>query len=344
MSPVAATASPAAHRLGAASIWFERSRLSRAYTFVGPREGDGPLGRYFDETASDYMLGETRAEMAERRYLLTAMHGVLARASLQPADIDLFLAGDLLNQTISSSFAARSLAIPFMGLFNACATIAEALILAAMAVEGGFASRAAAAVSSHYQTAERQYRYPIELNIQRKATNHWTVTGGAAALVDAGDAGVRITHATIGRVRDYGLHDPNDMGSAMAPAAADTLLRHLADLDRTPGDYDLILTGDLGAYGSKMFHHLVKEAGWTLGGKHMDAGAAIFSPQQQAGAGGSGCACSAAVLLGYVLKEMQNTRYHRVLAIPTGSLHSPTSWQQGETIPCIAHAVVLETA
>ena len=196
---------------------------------------------------------------------------------VRPEDVNYFLAGDLLNQLITSNFVAHSLGIPFYGLFNACATIAEGLALGAALVDGGFADRVLVGASSHYQTAERQYRYPIELNVQRKPTNHWTTTGAGAALLARDGAGPRLTLHTAGRVIDYGLKDVNDMGSAMAPAAADTLLRHLADTGRHVGDYDLILTGDLGRQGSKMFRMLVKEVGITLGGKHKDGGVMMFS-------------------------------------------------------------------
>lgn len=318
-------------------------RIIAAASVVGPREGAGPLGTYFDEVMSDYMQGETSAEVAERRFMADACDKALAMAQLNRDEIDLFMAGDLLNQTITSSFTARSLQIPFMGLFNACATIGEALTLASIFIDGDYAQRILVAASSHYQSAERQYRYPIELNIARKQTNQWTVSGAGAAVISKEGEGPKITHATVGRVVDYGLKDVNDMGCAMAPAAADTLLRHLSDTGRTVGDYDLILTGDLASYGKKMFNELVKEAGVTLGGKHLDAGDMMYSQKQQPGAGGSGAACSAVTIFGYVLKEMANTRWHRVLALPTGSLHNPLTYQQGESIPGIAHAIVIET-
>lgn len=331
-------------RVGRWTMTFPNTpRIISASSIVGPKEGDGPLGQYFDKIDSEYMRGELIAEVAERRFMQDACDQALSEAKLSIQDIDLFLAGDLLNQIITSSFVARKLEAPFVGLFNACATIGEALTLAATLVDGDFVARALVATSSHYQTAERQYRYPIELNIARADTNHWTVSAGAAAIIAREGMGPKITHATLGRVMDYGLKDVNDMGSSMAPAAADTLLRHFQDTGRTPGDYDLIMTGDLGAYGKKMFNLLVKEAGITLGGKHQDAGDMMYSQKQQAGAGGSGAACSAVTIFGYVLKEMANTRWHRVLVIPTGSLHNKVTYDHGESMPAIAHAVVLET-
>jgi len=331
-------------RLGRWTIAFPGSpRIVSATSVVGPKEGEGPLRSYFDVVEQDPMRGEVCAEAAERRFMEDACNRALSQIALASDDVDLFLGGDLLNQVITASFTARSLQIPFVGLYSACATIGAGLTLAATLVDSDWATTVLVAGASHYQTAERQYRYPIELNVQRKQTNQWTVTGAGAAVVAKQGNGPKITQATIGRVVDYGLKDTNDMGCAMAPAAADTLLRHLADTGRTPGDYDLIMTGDLAAYGKKMFKQLVKDAGIALGGKHQDAGELIFSQQQKVGAGGSGCACLAVVGFGYVLKEMAAARWHRVLLLPTGALHSPVTYQQGESIPCVAHAIVVET-
>jgi len=331
-------------RIGQQTFHFtDPPRLVGAKTIVGPKEGNGPLGEYFDEIVQDPLWGEKTPEKAERKFLEQASTAVLAENQYSEDDMDLFISGDILNQIISATFTARTLGIPYIGIFGACASIAEGMGLGAMLIDGGFASRLLVATSSHYQTAERQYRYPIELNMQRKSTNAWTVTGAAAAILSANESGARVTSVTVGRVMDYGLKDPNDMGAAMAPAANDTLMRHFQDTSTTPGDYDLILTGDLGSFGSKMLRTLAGKSGITLGEKHQDAGCLIFSPQQQTGVGGSGCACSATVFLGYVLKEMMRGRFKRVLLVATGALFNPLTWQQGETIPCIAHALVLET-
>lgn len=332
----------ATKRVGQFTVALDKVHIAGRGTAVGPREGAGPLGSYFDQVETDHMLGEYSPEKAERHYLLNAARIAMERANVRPEDIQFFLSGDLLNQIVASNFVAHSLGIPFYGLFNACATIAEGMGIGGMLVDGGFAERILVSASSHYQGVERQYRYPIELNIQRKATNHWTTTGAGAAILAREGTGPRITLHTTGRVIDYGLKDVNDMGSAMAPAAADTLLRHLEDTNQTIGDYDLILTGDLGSQGAKMFRLLMKDAGITLGDKHQDCGMMMYNPQQQPGAGASGAACSATVILGYVMKEMENTRYRRVLALPTGSLHSPLTYQQGDNIPTISHAVALE--
>lgn len=339
---VEAPVKTATKRIGQFTVAFDKVHIAARATVVGPREGAGNLGSYFDRVEAHPMVGEVCPERAERHYLRTAALLALEKAGVRPDAVQYFLAGDLLNQLVSCNFVAHSLGIPFYGLFNACATIAEGLALGAALVDGGFAERVLVGASSHYQSVERQYRYPIELNVQRKPTNHWTTTGAGAALLDALGPGPRITMHTAGRVVDYGLKDVNDMGSAMAPAAADTLLRHLADTGRTVGDYDLILTGDLGSQGAKMFRLLVREAGITLGDKHQDGGMMMFRPQQQPGAGASGAACSATVIFGYVLKEMEDARYRRVLALPTGSLHSPLTYQQGDTIPAICHALVIE--
>lgn len=334
----------ATKRTGEQTIRFTTPpRIISSATVAGPKEGDGNLGSYIDTIVPDYMLGERSAEKAERKFLVQVCRQALANANLKETDIQYFISGDLLNQIISANFCARDLGIPFLGIYGACSSIVEGLGLGGIMVEGGYADTVLVATSSHYQTSERQFRYPIELNIQHKATNHWTVTGAGAAVVSATGDGPKITEVTFGKVMDYGLKDPNDMGSAMAPAANDTFSRHLQDTGRTPGDYDLILTGDLGNVGQKLFIRLAREAGYVLGTKHKDVGASMFKPHQRAGAGGSGCACSAIGILGYVLKEMYQGRYHRVLAIATGALFSPLSYQQGESIPAVAHAIVIES-
>jgi stage V sporulation protein AD len=329
-------------RRGQYSVALDNVRFLSRATVVGPKEGQGLLGRYFDEVETNEMAGENTAEKAERYYLNRAIQLTLQKAGIDASKVHYLIAGDLLNQIISSNFTARQTGIPFLGIYNACATFAEGLGLGSIIIDGSFADTVMVAVSSNYLSAERQYRYPIELNIQRKDCNQMTVSGAGACLLARDGTGPRISLVTFGRVIDYGLKDVNDMGSAMAPAAFDTLIRHLTDTNQNIGDYDLILTGDLGKVGSKMFRVLAKEAGLTLGNTHMDCGCMLFKPQQNAYAGGSGAACSAIVILGYILSEMENTKYHKVLILPTGSLHSPLSYQQKESIPCIAHAITLE--
>ncbi|HET7559670.1 MAG TPA: stage V sporulation protein AD [Limnochordia bacterium] len=330
-------------RLGRQTVAFQSPpRLIGHYTVVGPDEASGPLGATFDAVIDDPMAGLTTPEKAERAFYRRAVQGALAAARLQPEEIDFFIGGDLMDQITSSTFTARELDIPYLGVFGACSTICEALGLAAMLTDGGFAERVLVGTASHYHTAERQFRYPIELNVQPKATNIRTVTGAAAAVVAPQGDGFKITHATFGRVVDYGLTDANDMGSAMAPAAAHTLLAHFEETQRTPGDYDLILTGDLSRVGQKFFRSLVKEAGFSLGETHKDAGVLIFSGTQKPGAGGSGAACSAVTTLGYVVREMVQGRFRRVLILATGALLSPKTTLQKESIPTIAHGIVLE--
>lgn len=338
----------AGKRLGLHTIQLEKPpRIAAVHTVMGPKEGAGPLGSHFDEVLDDYMWEENSAERAERKYLQHATANALKKAGLRPDDVDFFISGDLLNQIVTSTYAARSLSIPYLGIFAACATSVEGLGLGSLLIEGGFARRVLVATASHYQSVERQYRYPIELNVQRKATNQWTASGGAAAVLAAEDdavaaGGPRIVQVTFGRVVDWGVADVNNMGAAMAPSAFDTLLRHFEDTQTGPDDYDLILTGDLARMGVKLFRTLLERAGIRLGDKHMDGGARMYGDAQDAGAGASGAVTSAAALYGYALKEMERGKYRRVLALATGCLHSPLTWQQGDTCPGICHGVVLE--
>jgi stage V sporulation protein AD len=312
-------------------------------TVVGPVEGKGPLASDFDVVLPDHTYGEKTPEKSETKILEQAAKTAIERAKIDRNMVDFYMAGDLLNQIISAGYSARQLSIPYFGLYGACSTCAMSLALAGMVLDGGFADYVLVACSSHYQTAERQYRYPIELNVQRKTTSQYTVTGAGAALLASAGTGPKVTRATVGRVVDLGLKDVNNMGGAMAPAAADTLLTHLADTGLSPRDYDLILTGDLGSFGSEMLKELVKDNGVELGGNYVDCGLMLFDTRtQKVGAGGSGCACSAVVTFGHVLREMQRGTYKNVLLIATGALMSPLSCQQGESIPCVAHAVVIE--
>ncbi|NLY10294.1 MAG: stage V sporulation protein AD [Firmicutes bacterium] len=333
----------AENRVGQQTIVFRNPpRIISSFATVGPDEGKGPLAQYFNDILEDPMLGQKTAEKAELKMLESTIEQTLAQAKLKKEEIHYYISGDLLNQIISSSFSARTLGVPFIGIYGACSSYAEGLGLGSVLIDGSYADKVLVATTSHYQTAERQFRYPIELNIQRKTSNQVTVTGaGVSILANAGD-GIKVTHATFGKVIDMGLKDVNDMGSAMAPAAVDTLVQHLQDTNRSVADYDLILTGDLASQGKKMFGLLAKEKGISLGNKHQDAGDLIFSPQQDVGAGASGCACAAVVTIGYVMKEMYQGRFRRVLLIATGALMNALTFQQGESIPGIGHAIVLE--
>ena len=305
----------------------------------GKKEGEGPLGACFDIVEQDDTFGETSWEKAE-----SAMQGLALRAALdkamRPASaLDVIFAGDLLNQCIASSFAARGQKVPFLGLYGACSTMAESLVLAAMAIDGGFASLTASVASSHFCSAERQYRTPLEYGGQRTPTAQWTVTGSGAVVLSQDGEGPWITHATIGRVVDKGVKDANNMGAAMAPAAYDTLTAHFADTGRRPSDYDLIVTGDLGSLGLELLQDLFHMDGVEFSNLD-DCGVRIYDAQSQdVHCGGSGCGCSAAVLTGQLLPRMREGRCRRLLFCGTGALLSPTSTMQGESIPGICHAV-----
>ncbi|MBE5785184.1 MAG: stage V sporulation protein AD [Clostridiales bacterium] len=337
-------------RLGRQSVrFFAPPRLISGAAIVGDVEGEGPLGSCFDIVLADDTWGEESWEKAERKMFEQAVRLALQKCALPVSGVDLLLGGDLLNQIISANFAARELAIPFLGLYGACSTMAESLLLGSMLIDGGYANRVACAATSHFSTAERQYRFPLEMGGQTTPTAQRTVTGaGASLLVAAEDdtkrhfASIRVMGGTIGRVVDLGITDANNMGAAMAPAAADTLAAHLRETGRNAADYDLIVTGDLGRFGSEMFHELCADKGIDLAGKHRDCGNMIFSPQQKVDCGGSGCGCSGVTLNGFLLRQMEEGAVRRMLFMATGALMSPTAGMQGDSIPGIAHAVVLE--
>lgn len=316
-------------------------------TVVGPLEGQGPLGDTFDLVYPDQMNGQKSFEACERAMMKDAVRLVLDKAKLSIDRVDFMLAGDLLNQIISSNFAARDLGLPFLGLYGACTGMAESLGLAATLIDGGYANYTVAAVSSHYGASERQYRFPTEYGGQRPPYAQNTVSGSGAALVAshllAHGRVPRVTHFTIGRIVDRGIKDPFDMGSAMAPAAADSLHRHFQDTGRGPQDYDLILTGDLATVGKRILIELMDLAGINLHENYDDCGCRIYNREKQpVFAGGSGCACSATVTYGSIIRQMLSGELQRVLVAATGALLSPTSYQQGESIPCISHAVAIE--
>lgn len=333
-------------------------RLVASYAVAGPEEAAGPLGQAFDECAPDYAWEEASFERSERKLLGRALAGALGRAGVAPEDVDLHVGGDLLDQITTHGFVASTTAMPFVGLFNACATLGGALGMASAALEAGIVGRALASVSSHYYTAERQYRYPAELGVQRTTTSQRTATGAAAFVLEGAARGrprsagaetgekpgaaVRVTRFTVGRVRELGVKDPNNMGAAEAPAAADTLLRHFATDEVRPEDYDLILTGDLARVGLPLAQELCADAGLDLGERWQDAGCLLYDPDQSVDAGGSGAACCALVLAAKVLPELAAGRLGRVLFVATGALHSKTTYMQGDVIPAIAHAVELE--
>ncbi len=315
--------------------------------WVGSKEGQGPLGSLFDHVAEDETYGQQSFELAERQMVLDAVRAAIHKAGLREGDIQFLMGGDLLNQIISASFAARELALPFIGLYGACSTMCEALCLGSMLLDGEHANHLVCAASSHFCTAERQYRYPLEYGNQRTPTAQWTVTGAGATVLSLspGKAPMaRVTHACMGRVVDLGVTDANNMGAAMAPAAADTLLALFEDTRTTPEDYDLIVTGDLGRVGHDLLLELMEGQGMPLRPeRYRDCGLMIYAPEQDTHAGGSGCGCSAAVLNACLLPGLQRGEWKRIIFMSTGALMSLTSSQQGESIPGIAHAVVLES-
>lgn len=316
-----------------------------SFAAVGGRfEREGPLHEYFDELSEDHFFGEKTWEKGESVMQRHALARALEKAALHERDLDLIFAGDLLNQCTGSSFALRGTRIPFYGLYGACSTMGEGLSLAALMIDGGFASHAAALTSSHFCTAERQYRMPVPYGSQRTPTAQWTATGSGCCILAANGGGPYITHVTAGRIVDPGVTDASNMGAAMAPAAHDTLSALFRDTQTSPSDYDLIITGDLGALGHRIVSDLFAREGLPLGDRYTDCGLLLYDREKQdMHCGGSGCGCSASVLCGYLLRGMRAGKWRRVIFAPTGALLSPTSTFQGESIPGICHAVILST-
>lgn len=334
--------------IGRQSLLFEThpSILADA-CIVGDKEGNGPLSGHFDLVLTDDTWGEKSWEKAECKMFEQAIRIAVSKAEISLDNINCLLGGDLLNQLITANYAARNLGIPFLGLYGACSTMTESLLVGSILIDGGYARYTACAASSHFSTAERQFRYPLEMGSTTPPTAQRTVTGAGGVILQINPANrlpkICITAGTIGKVQDLGITDSANMGAAMAPAAADTIVTHLKDLGRTSDDYDLIVTGDLGKFGSEMLFELCYESNIDLTGKHVDCGCLIFSPEQNVDCGGSGCGCSAATLCAYVLPRIRQNIYRRVLFLSTGALMSPDSSMQGESIPGIAHAVVLES-
>ncbi|GGF83938.1 stage V sporulation protein AD [Paenibacillus aceti] len=327
--------------------WEFRSKptIIGAATVVGPEEGDGPLSSTFDHIYDNLEIDEKTWEKAERKLLQHASSLALVHAGISKEQLQFFVCGDLMNQIISATFAARDVGAPYLGVFGACSTSMESLALAAMIVDAGGAKYAMAGTASHNCTVEKQFRYPTEYGSQKPPTAQYTITGSGCAVVASAGSGPRVTHATIGRIQDMGVKDPFNMGAAMAPAAADTIVAHFRDTGRKPEDYDLIVTGDLASVGHAIVKDILSKDGLSIDKTEFnDCGLMIFDRDRQnfVLAGGSGCGCSAVVTYGHILKKMKKGELNRVLVIATGALLSPLSYQQGESIPCIAHAVALE--
>ena len=311
-------------------------------SIVGPKEAAGPLKDYFDIKIDDDLYGEKSWEFAESKMVQTVVQHAVSKANKSISDVNYMIAGDLLNQLLSTSFAAREVSIPFLGVYGACSTMAQSLSIGAMIVDGGFADLVVAATSSHYCTAERQFRFPLELGNQKPMTAQWTVTGSGCSLISSNGEGPKIKYLTIGKVIDEGITDANNMGAAMAPAAIDTIFSYFDDTKDDPNSFDMIATGDLGKVGMKITIDLLKEKGLDISKVYTDCGVEIFDLEaQDVHCGGSGCGCSASVFNGYIYKMLKAKKFNKVMLVSTGALLSPTSTLQKESIPSVAHAVVI---
>lgn len=311
---------------------------------VGKRESEGPLGSYFDEMLDDDLYGEKSYELAECKMQKHAANLALKKAGINIYDIDAILGGDLLNQIYASSFSARDFDTPYFGLYGACSTFGEELIIGSMLINTGMFNHILCSTSSHFSTAERQYRFPLELGNQRTPTSQWTVTGAGSTILSskAVENAPKITAVTVGKVIDFGITDVNNMGAAMAPAACDTMLTHFSELDRNPNYYDSIVTGDLGRFGAELVQHLCAEGGCILPKSYTDCGQMIYSPKQKTFQGGSGAGCSNIVFNGFFYKLLTENKIKKMLLVPTGALLSRDSSLQKQTIPSIAHAIAIE--
>ena len=317
--------------------------INETATVAGPKESEGPLKNYFHHCLTDDLLGQKSHEHAEIKIHTAAIKQLMERVKISKEQVDCCFSGDLLDEIISSNFTMREIDVPFLGLYNACATLGEAYIIASSMISTGLIKNAICSVSSHFATAERQYRYPLELGSQRTPLAQWTVTAGAASYLSQEKSPVRITCGTVGKVTDYGVKDANDMGGVMAPAALSTLISHLHSTGKTVDNYDLIATGDLGHSGSNLLRKLAEKEGIMLKDNYTDCGMLVYNKEgQDVGQGGSGACCSGLVFNSYIYKNMLRGKFKKVLLMPTGALLSKTSSLQGESIPAICHAVEFE--
>ncbi len=340
------------HMVGKASIQLENKvYILNSASIVGKKEGEGPLGDLFDMVGEDDLFGCNTWEEAESSLQKDAVYMALGKAGKKPEDIRYLFAGDLLGQSIATSFGIAAYQIPLLGVYGACSTCGESLTLGAMAVSAGYADYVACVTSSHFASAEKEFRYPLEYGNQRPLSACWTVTGSGAFILggkaENGPQGQKpravIAGMTVGKIVDYGLKDSMNMGACMAPAAADTLLQHFQDFGVEPEEYDRIITGDLGSVGQTVLLDLLREKGYDIAQQHMDCGLEIFDAQtQDTHAGGSGCGCSAVTLSAYILRQLEEHHWNKVLFMPTGALLSKTSFNEGKSVPGIAHALILE--
>lgn len=315
--------------------------ISRA-SVVGAKEGEGPLKDTFDMVVSDDKMGQISWDLAEGAFQKTTVEIALKKANLKNDDIEYILSGDLQNQCAATHYGLRETNIPFLGLYGACSTMVESLSVGSMIVSGGYADRVICLTSSHFCSAEKQYRNPLEYGGQRTPTAQWTATASGAAILSKEGNGPKITHITTGKIVDKGITDVSNMGAAMAPAALSTITAHFKDTGRTPDDYDLILTGDLGVTGSEILCELIQRDGYDIKSKHNDCGKMLYNiDEQDVHAGGSGCGCCASVLCGHILTELEKGNYKNILVAATGALMNPLTVLQGESIPTISHAVAI---
>lgn len=324
------------------TIYFKnKPQIIATSTIGGPKESEGPIGDYIEVQLKDDKFDEKTFEKAECKMLSTVIDKVIRNAKFESTDVDALIAGDLLNQIISSSYAARDYKIPYIGVYSACSTMSESMAIASIMIDAGYMQNIVCTTGSHFSSAERQYRYPLELGSTRPPQAQWTVTGaGACFLSKYIDKNYPyINSATFGKVIDYGVIDANNMGGAMAPACSDTLVTHFKNTKTNPNDYDIIITGDLGALGSRLLKDLTIEKGFDLSKNHVDCGEMIFNMAEEEYQGGSGAGCSAIVFNGYFYKKLLENKYKRVLFLATGALLSAITSQQGESIPCVSHAV-----
>ena len=327
-------------KLGRSSYRFSNVFLENSATIAGVMEGDGPLGEYFDSVESDLYFGMKSWEQAEIRMTETAIEKIMDKSKLKVTDIDVAFGGDLVNQLVPTHYAMRSFDVPFIGVYSACASIIEAIILASSFVDNGLAERTMAFASSHNNMAEKQFRMPVEYGGPKGKTAQYTATGTGVGILSNYSASIKIESATIGMVIDAMQKDPCDMGSAMAPAAAHTISRHFKELDLKPDYYDLIITGDLATIGSPILMDLLKQDGFDITSRHQDCGTLLYNEDQQPTfAGGSGAGCVSIVMFGYLVELLKTKQINRVLVVGTGALLNPLIVVQKETIPCIAHAV-----
>ena len=322
------------------TVFFNNApRITSFAAICGSKESEGVLGSFADVALNDDMYGESTFEKAECKMLSKAISLALEKGGYTEKDIDVMFSGDLLNQIISASFAARDFDFPFLGLYSACSTMSESILLGAMLVNAGYAQRVVAATGSHFASAERQYRYPLELGCTRPPQAQWTVTGAGGCVIANEGAGVKVVSGTMGKVCDYGVTDVNNMGAAMAPSACDTLVAFFRENNAQPSDYDVIYTGDLGKLGSDILLDLTRQEGYDISKQQHDCGASLYWDEQQTYQGGSGAACSALVFNGVLLGRLRRGEYSKILLAGTGALMSPTTSFQGDSIPAITHLV-----